>query len=158
MIRRLAPEDAALLRRLRLSALTDAPSAFGTTHEEAAAHPARRWRDVLHADANPTFVWEDERGAVGMVVAARDRSGADVLWLVAMWVDPSARGEGIGDALVERVLAWGRAQRSPVVRLSVTEGNTRAERLYARHGFVRNGRSEIRARDGLAEIEMEAAT
>ena len=156
MIRRLAPEDAELLRRLRLSALADAPTAFGSTYGEAVAHPDARWPALLRADGDPTFVWEDGRGAVAMVVGTRDRSGGDSVWLVAMWVHPSARGEGVADALVEQVLAWAIECGAPAVRLSVTDGNTGAERLYARHGFPRTGRSEVRARDGRVEIEMEA--
>lgn len=42
-----------------------------------------------------------------------------------------------------------------MLRLHVTEGNDRAETLYANQGFARTGRSFVRDRDGLAEIEME---
>ena len=37
----------------------------------------------------------------------------------------------------------------------MTAGNDRAERLYARHGFVATGRTTVRERDGRTEIEME---
>lgn len=155
MIRRLGPDEHELLKELRLAALADAPSAFGTTYEQAAANSDADWRFLLRPDGNPTFVWEDERGTLGMAVAARDRAGTRAIYLVAMWVRPEARGDGVADALVEAVVRWASEQRAPCVRLSVTEGNDRAERLYERHGFERTGRAELRRRDGVVEIEMQ---
>ena len=74
-----------------------------------------------------------------------------------MWVRATARGTGAADELVAAVIGWAHRRGSTRVRLRVTEGNDRAERLYARHGFVRTGRHGVRERDGLAEFEMEAA-
>lgn len=156
MIRRLGPDEGDLLKELRLSALRDAPTAFGATWEEAVAYPDSVWRERLHPDANPAFVWEDEHGAHGLVVGVHDPPG-QVVHLVAMWVRPTARGTGAADALVAAVLEWARRQAERRVRLRVTAGNERAERLYGRHGFVRTGRVERRARDGRDEIEMEVA-
>jgi hypothetical protein len=44
VIRRLAPDEIALLKELRLSALADAPSAFASTYEQAAAVADDDWR------------------------------------------------------------------------------------------------------------------
>lgn len=157
VIRRLAPDEIELLKELRLSALADAPSAFASTYEQAAALADDDWRFLLRPEGHPTFVWEDERGTQGMAVGARDDAMTDVVHLFAMWVRPSARGGGVADALVARVLEWAREQSTRFVRLHVTSDNERAERLYARHGFVRTGRSRLRERDGLLENEMQAA-
>jgi ribosomal protein S18 acetylase RimI-like enzyme len=156
VIRRLGPDEIELLKGLRLGALANAPSAFASAYEEAAAVADDEWRFLLRPEGHPTFVWEDERGAQGMVVGVRDDADTDVVHLVAMWVRPSARGRGVADALVAHVLAWARARSARFVRLHVSADNERAERLYARHGFVRTGRSGRRARDGLVEDEMQA--
>jgi GNAT superfamily N-acetyltransferase len=157
VIRRLAPDETELLKELRLSALVDAPSAFASTYEQAAAVADDDWRFLLRPEGHPTFVWEHERGTQGMAVGAHDDAVTDVVHLFAMWVRPGARGGGVADALVARVLEWAREQSARFVRLHVTSDNEDAERLYARHGFVRTGRSRLRERDGLLENEMQAA-
>ena len=73
-----------------------------------------------------------------------------------MWVDSDARGFGLAGALVARVTSWAAEQRCRAVRLHHTDGNARAESLYRRLGFARTGRTEVRDRDGLVEVEMEA--
>ena len=122
VIRRLAPDEIALLKELRLSALADAPSAF----EQAAAVADDDWRFLLRPEGHPTFVWEDERGTQGMAVGARDDAMTDVVHLFALWVRPSTRGGGVADALVARVLEWAREQSIRFVRLHVTSDNERA--------------------------------
>ena len=56
-----------------------------------------------------------------------------------MWVDPAARGSGIGRALVEEIVRWARSDGSPVLRLRVTQSNDAAVRLYTRAGFSDEG-------------------
>jgi ribosomal protein S18 acetylase RimI-like enzyme len=58
--------------------------------------------------------------------------------LISLWVAPSARGRGIGDAAIGAVVDWadGRA-----VILSVKTGNRPAIGLYHRHGFTDAGPS-----------------
>jgi len=62
------------------------------------------------------------------------------VWLVGgVYVDPSARGRGIGRALVEAALASGREERVRV-GLYVREDRLEARRLYERLGFRPLGR------------------
>jgi RimJ/RimL family protein N-acetyltransferase len=159
-IRRLGVGDCELVHALRLRALQDAPAAFGSTYEHEAAFTPDVWRSRLATDGNAHFLWESgEHGASGLVAVVRDDRAGDLhSWLVGMWVDPAARGTGAADALVDAVLQFARHQRIPLVRLHVAEGNERAERLYARHGFERTGDSFVRQRDGMREIEMERRT
>jgi ribosomal protein S18 acetylase RimI-like enzyme len=60
--------------------------------------------------------------------------------LISMWVAPAARGEGAGEALIAAVADWARTQNAATVELSVREDNQRAIALYARCGFVDEGR------------------
>jgi GNAT superfamily N-acetyltransferase len=84
------------------------------------------------------FVVRHRDEAVGLVGTAVEE-GAE---LVSLWVSPGWRGRGVGDLLVNAVLDWARARGHQSVQLWVSEGNTAAERLYARHGFVRTGHSQ----------------
>ena len=91
---------------------------------------------------------------VGLAAGMRDGDVAD---LVALWVDPAARGTGAADALVAAVLDWARGEGVATVRLHVTAGNATAERLYARHGFAPTGAVYVRERDGRDVVELEAS-
>ncbi len=51
-------------------------------------------------------------------------------------VDASARGRGIGGALLDRVVSYARERSLTSVRLDVVDSNPRARRLYERKGFV----------------------
>ncbi len=154
--RRLRTDDHAALRALRLRALAGEPSAFGSTLDREAAFTEATWKDRLRPDAHPSFGGFDEAGAlVGLAVGLPDAVDASLAHLVGMWVDPMARGGGLAAELVGLVIDWASACGCRVVRLHVTDGNARAEALYARLGFVRTGHVTVRERDGLDEIEME---
>lgn len=59
-----------------------------------------------------------------------------------MWVAPFARGQRVGDAAIECVVTWARADHGGApVALSVKALNEPAIRLYGRHGFADAGRS-----------------
>jgi len=101
----------------------------------------------------PFFVFERDGAVVGLIGGlAPDESG--VAQLVSMWIPSHQRGSGISDQLVEHIIAWAATEGSHILELSCTEGNTHAERLYMRHGFVRTGETETRERDGKVEFVM----
>ena len=76
-----------------------------------------------------------------------------------MWVRPDVRGSGVGQRLIEAVLDWARGAGFEEVRLWVVDGNTRAERVYARLGFERTGTvAPVREGELLIEFEMSRAT
>lgn len=52
-------------------------------------------------------------------------------------VDRAAQGQGLGDALVAACLARARTERRRAVFLHSLPVMTAAQRLYARHGFIR---------------------
>lgn len=150
------PDDHDLLRTLRLRSLRDAPYAFGSTVEREEAFTSDDWSHRLRAEGNPHFVAEADDGrACGVVVFGRDASDEKVAWLLGMWVEPSARGTGVADELITTVIRTTAVNGRSLLRLHVADGNARAERVYARHGFVRTGRSVVRARDDHLELEME---
>lgn len=135
-LRALHADGGELWRQLRLRALADAPDAFADTAAEW--HPRgdaeRRWRSRL--DDVPFNVVAVRDGApVGQVSATvLDEHGRSEL--TSMWVDPAARGCGVGEALVAAVVDWARRTGGSAVVLSVQRSNAPAVRLYARCGFT----------------------
>lgn len=63
-------------------------------------------------------------------------AGPGLAELVHVWVDPDARGQGAGDALVGAVLTAAAEQGLTAARLETGCFLTAAIRLYRRHGFV----------------------
>ncbi len=163
-VRTLGPDDVETLRSIRLRALADSPEQFSSTWEREALRTVEDWRRWIASGA--TFVFEDDGssdgtgpGPVGLAAAVPDddEPGPErpsVVWLMAMWVEPAARGTGAARALVDAVLDWARHHGAAKVRLNVVESNARARRLYERHGFSVTGNAEC---GGRVEIVMECA-
>jgi ribosomal protein S18 acetylase RimI-like enzyme len=155
-VRRLGPSDVETLRAVRLRSLLDAPSAFGSSYERELDFPDSVWAARLADAANSQFAWVGPDGSVlGIATFVHDGDDPRIGYLVGMWVEPTARGSGAADRLIEAVAAAARRAGVAVLRLHVADGNARAERVYVRHGFRRTGRSVVRARDRLREHEME---
>jgi GNAT superfamily N-acetyltransferase len=133
---RLTPATWREYRAIRLAALAEAPSAFGSTLAEARRLRAADWRARLAQRVQ--FVVRHRGAAVGTVGGLVE----DGVELVSLWVHPAWRGRGVGDRLVQAVLDWARQEGHAEVRLWVTADNRPAEHLYARHGFVRTGESQ----------------
>ncbi|SOD70993.1 ribosomal protein S18 acetylase RimI-like enzyme [Jatrophihabitans sp. GAS493] len=145
-VRVLTADDWRLWRALRRDALRESPGAFGSTLAEWSGRgdTEDRWRARLD-DVEFNAVLLLDSVPVGM--ASGTRPGADgMVELISLWVAPSARGLGVGDAAVAAVLQWVAAGlqwagAEPAVRLSVKAGNSKAIALYRRHGFVPAGPS-----------------
>lgn len=142
-VRRIAPDDADLLRRVRLAALADAPGSFWQILADECARPQTDWearaRRGAAGAAGATFLLEQDSQPMGMVDAHQPSVVPDFRDLAAMWVAPSLRGSGAADALLGAAVAWSRSVEAIGVRLWVVPTNTAAVRLYLRHGFRRIG-------------------
>lgn len=154
LVRRLAPDDATAYRALMLSAYRDHPDAFTSSYEERAAQPADWWAwrlapgDAAAQRVFGAFVADRLVGAAGWQREDRSKT-AHRAELFGMFVAAEARGRGAGRALVDAVLADLRTTPGMLtVRLTVTDGNGSAERLYARCGFVRIGVEPMAVRVG----------
>src|SRR5579885_3276528 len=144
-IRAVRPDEVARLRDVRLRALADAPEAFLTTLDEALAYPDQVWQErAATRPGRVTFVAEEAGadrwwGMVGGLLELLQADEPPAVYLVGMWVDPSRRGTGLGQALVQAVLDWATAQRVQRVELDVVETNAHAIALYERCGFRPTG-------------------
>jgi ribosomal protein S18 acetylase RimI-like enzyme len=139
-IRRLEPGEAAQLRELRLRALRDDPGAFAESYESALALPPERWEEWAAQDRSVIVVAIDGERWVGMVSCRLRDELPHGAWLSALWVDPAARGTGLGTRLIDAVAEWARECGRRTLNLSVTTNNSAAAALYARAGFVETGR------------------
>ena len=136
-VERLTVDEAPRLRAIRLRALADAPEAFGTTFEQAAAQPTEIWSEQLQE--LPTFVAVNDGLDVGMVRCQPDETEPDTALLISMWVAPASRRIGVGDALVDAAIEWARANGVSRLQLYVVDDNAPAIALYARKGFRATG-------------------
>ena len=111
----------------------------------------------LHRIASSAqFLAIDQDEVVGTATGFVDPEDATTALLVAMYAAPAARSHGIGERLVDAVVAQRPGHGANRVRLHVVETNPVAERLYSRCGFVRTGRDDAAAhRPDLLEYEME---
>ena len=160
IVRRIRPGERETLKRIRLAALKDSPDAYGRTYEEESAYSDEFWEERTasgaSSDERATFFAEIDGEPVGMVGYGRDEDGACALY--AMWVHPGARRSGAGRALVEAVLDCARRDGASSLKLSVTEGNDAAFRLYQSCGFKDSGmRDPLRDGSPLSVIVMERA-
>jgi GNAT superfamily N-acetyltransferase len=141
-LRRLRRSEAEALRDLRLRALAEAPSAFAASVDDERRLPPENWEDWARAGGGDgstvTIVAVEGERWVGMIVGRL--LDAETAWLEALWVDPTARGRGLGQALIEAVADWARERGATRLDLSVTENNRAAGGLYARAGFAPTGR------------------
>jgi ribosomal protein S18 acetylase RimI-like enzyme len=61
---------------------------------------------------------------------------------ITLAVEPSARGRGLGEALMHALVAAARLEGHRALSLSVEEDNGRAARIYTKLGFRRVGRED----------------
>lgn len=154
-MRRVRPEDWEAHRALRLQMLKDAPAAFWTTYEQAAALDEAAWRRRLSQTFHMHALLAGlPVGSVGMWDGEGVRP--ERRNLIAMYVAPPARGRRIGEQLIQAVLDEAGTRGKQRVVLEVTSGNAPAIRLYRRMGFTFSGSTRPHPRESdLVEREME---
>ena len=134
---RVTGRDWRTLREVRLHALAEAPSAFGSTLERELAYEEHTWRE--RAGAGRTFLARLDGDVVGLVSYYVEPGREDERQLVSMWVDPRARGSGAAVQLVAAVREAAAVEGARVLTLFVADGNDRARRLYEGLGFRPTG-------------------
>lgn len=135
------------LRDLRLRALLESPSAFGSTFSAESDRPTAYWDELARAwsdgDDGAAFVAEAEGAWVGIAAGIRraDQLGfvaqPGTVHLASMWVSPEARNTGLGRQLTDEVVAWARATGAREVELWVTR-TTQPSRSSAGPAFPRS--------------------
>jgi ribosomal protein S18 acetylase RimI-like enzyme len=172
VVREITADDWELMRDVRLAALAESPSAFGSSYAREVAFTEEQWRGRISERSVTFFAHEATSLALGVRIrgrtvltdslasslteepagaasAGKEPAGLAGVYvedgaanLVSMWVRPAARGLGAGKALVEAAAAWAKANDFGTLFLWVTESNTSARRLYEGCGFTPTGQRQ----------------
>ncbi|MEJ8848719.1 GNAT family protein [Variovorax rhizosphaerae] len=138
-IRRLLVSDAPAVQALRLAGLLEAPTAFGSSHEEEKDWPTSVVATLLQHGVDLAFFGAFRaQSLIGAVAFDRERvthrSHKGLIW--GMYVLPDYRSMGVARALLAHLLAF--AADVPGVRqlnATVNSGNAIALRLFESFGF-----------------------
>ena len=100
-----------------------------------------RWTPHYEPPHGAFFVVRQPDRIVGSVGV--DRVDGNTAELHRLYLEPSVRGRGLGDALVETVLDWCRGNGISRVVLWSDTRFEHAHRLYLRRGFRQTGEREL---------------
>ena len=138
-LRRLVASDAAAFQALRLGALQEAPSAFGSSYQEEKDESldAVAQRIAPAAGRIITGAWAGDQlvGTLGIRRKTSVKQGHQaVIW--GVYVAPHQRGQGIAQAMLAEALQFAQQQAGLLqIHLGVTTTNTAALRMYEAAGF-----------------------
>lgn len=128
----LEPRHIQLYRLMRLRALTDSPSQFGSAFQREIAFTPQVWTQRLMNPHQITFIatisssidsidlptkcetWNepsqfkvsDQLLPLGMITCIQSFDNPEDARIVGLWVSPETRRQGIGKALIEKALSW----------------------------------------------------
>lgn len=160
------PQDHLALRDVRLRALQEAPTAFGSTYARESAWDTAAWRekaafwDGLKAQGFLAWDTTDSSGAPCGIAGCllhppNPPTSPPTAQLVSVWIDPRQRGRGLARRLVEHCAEWATDRGAGRLLLTVTSNNQGAIRLYERLGFEATERIHPYRNDpALHEVEM----
>ncbi len=142
-IRTFAPQEWKIYKDLRLRALADSPTAFGSTLAEEQKRTDAEWSNRLAAGTDSgmdlPIMAEVEQKLIGLAWGRINRSNPDAANLYQMWVAPGHRRLGIGKMLLEAIVAWAKAKNVSSLNLDVTFRESPAMRFYTTAGFEPSG-------------------
>ncbi len=154
----ITPLNVTTFKDVRLRALQDAPSAFGSTYAREFQFDDAEWLKRVerwYGERGVGFVAMDGATACGIAGALLDDKDTTRAQLVSMWTAPTHRQLGIGRLLVNAVLDWVRTRNVHALLLMVTSNNDPAIRFYERLAFTKTGRTEPYPNDpNIFEYEM----
>jgi ribosomal-protein-serine acetyltransferase len=161
-VREAEPDDAAAVLRFRASMVGDRN--LGTSVGELHDTVNTQEQFLVQAHDQPrslALLAMCTTEVVGLLTfAAGERRKLAHHGSFGVMVAPHCQGQGIGSALILRLLAWARETKGlEKVRLSVHGQNTAAQRLYERLGFVQEGRllRNVKQDDGTYDDEVVMA-
>lgn len=143
------PEEWAVHRHLRLSALRTNPEAFGATLHSQEQVDEQVWRRGTNAHAWFGFVDSQPAGMVRLWFDPQTKPTPEI---IALWVDDRYRGHGVGRHLMLAAMDAARTAAG-CAELWVVTSNVVARRLYESLGFQETSQVEVLP-DGRQEIRM----
>lgn len=139
-VRVLGAADVSQYRKLMLEAYATATDSFTSTAEERAQERERWWLERLDDCTGRIAAFGVDEGdqLMGTVTIeySRKQKVQHAAQLLGMYVHETARGKGVGMALLLAALDHARQHQGVrIVNLTVTEGNEPAIGMYRRAGF-----------------------
>src|SRR5688500_16277967 len=130
-IETLGPGDAEQFLEVRYGALTDSPSSFFTTLEEAKLEREKYFRELLNPDDQHNLVFGCFYCSplIGITGISRERhiKRRHIAWIESDYIKPEYRGRKLGKLLVSHAIEHARLMNGvDHLQLSVESGNTSA--------------------------------
>jgi ribosomal protein S18 acetylase RimI-like enzyme len=158
VIEQVSPRLVNEFKAVRLRALADTPTAFGSSFAKESQLTDADWlkrSTTWSSDKSATWIALDEGTPCGIIAGKFDDEIAQRAHVLSMWVAPTHRRTGLATTLLDRVQAWAAASGANELRLMVTSKNDPAIHLYQKYGFTRTGYTEPYPNDpALLEYEM----
>ncbi|MCD8500910.1 MAG: GNAT family N-acetyltransferase [Bacillaceae bacterium] len=138
-VRQLNPTDAGEYLAIRLEGLIESPYAFASSYEEEKNQTTEKYKSRFNTPTDTfTFGAFEESQLVGVVTLVREqlyklRHRANI---VAMYIKPEKRGNGLGKVLVSNVIEKAKnIDGIEQIYLTVVTTNASAKKLYSSCGF-----------------------
>ncbi|MBT9331376.1 GNAT family N-acetyltransferase [Paracidobacterium acidisoli] len=158
VIRPITLDDAAAYRAVRLEALQDSPSAFGSTWTRESQFTDEEWLQRarnMSGSRGIGYLSMDNGVPCGIAGAFFDEQDPLTMHIVSVWVAPAYRRTGVARDLLDAILLQARARGVRHLLLMVTSSNAGALAFYQSCGFTFTGRTEPYPNDpALIEYEM----
>ena len=141
-LERISPDNAAAFRMVRLQALKEDPTAFGSTYAKESELTEAEWLKRAARWSNERsvgYLAMDQGLPCGIVASYLDEEDPRRAHVVSMGVSATHRRSGLGTLLIDAIQSWATAQGASELQLMVTNVNHAAMQFYKRLGFVWNG-------------------
>jgi GNAT superfamily N-acetyltransferase len=133
------------MNNIRLASVDDADEVARLLHDfntefdtpsPGVAVLAGRLRRLFASDSTIAILAGDPAVALALVTPRSNVwYDGSVATLDEMYVVPSLRGQGLGSAVMERLLALAQERNINAIEINVDEADVDAQRFYVHHGF-----------------------
>jgi ribosomal-protein-alanine N-acetyltransferase len=151
IVREAQTDDIPFLRAMIWEALSASPVFLSHWGVEAIQRHEEQYWSGWMAHPDPAFIVLDGNGRKlgAILLKPSDPDNPAAGWRISMGLEADARGQGIGQRLIERAVEFARADGKRYVNLLVDPTNSRAIALYRRTGFV-----DVGMRDNVIEMRV----
>ena len=158
ILHQITPQMVLPYKAVRLRALKDTPSAFGSTYLRESMFTDEEWdkrAGNLNGERAVGYLAFDGEEYCGIAMCFLDKVDLMKAHLLSMWVASENRRSGVGRLLVDAIVGWACGRGAHTLQLMVTSNNDSAMEFYRRNGFSFTGRTEPYPNDAtVTEYEM----
>jgi ribosomal protein S18 acetylase RimI-like enzyme len=160
-LHKITPQLASNYKAVRLRALKDTPTAFGSTYARESQFSDEDWRQRSLNLCTPHsigYLVSNNNDYCGIAAAFLNEQNPLEADIVSVWVAPEHRKFGVGRLLMDAIQSWALRTGVHTLLLMVTSSNYAAIDFYQRIGFTMTGHTEPYPNDpALIEHQMSKA-